>query len=194
MKSVLTLIGFGMAVILFSGCAASTAHLPPVTGFNADRYLGQWYEIARLPHRFENGLSQVTATYSKEDEPGQLRVVNRGFDAAAGKWREAVGRAEFAADPKLGLLRVTFFRPFYGDYKIIRLDRDYRYAVVTSSRMNYFWILARTPQITPALRRELTDQARNWGFATEQLIWSEPAALTPSPPRQGPPLSAVPQR
>ena len=154
---------------LFSGCAASTSDIPAVKNFEPDRYLGRWYEIARLPHRFERGLDFVRAEYSRAPD-GTIRVVNRGL--RDGEVREVVGRAKLkdpeAASPD-GELRVSFFRPFYGDYRIIELDPEYRYAVVTGSTRDYLWVLSRTPKLPEAQLAAILDRLGKLGFALGEL-------------------------
>jgi apolipoprotein D and lipocalin family protein len=151
------------------GCARSTSRLAPVDGFDLERYSGRWYEIARFPHRFERGLVAVTAEYRIRDD-GAVRVINRGFDPDAGEWQTAKGTARLKGDPDVGLLRVTFFWPFYGTYKIIRLDKeDYSYAVVTSDTYDYFWILARTPTLDADLLDSLLQFARESGFDVSRI-------------------------
>jgi len=105
------------------GCTGVPKGLVPVTGFEADRYLGKWYEVARLDHRFERGLTDVTATYAKQDD-GAISVVNRGYSEEDGEWKEIFGTARFRGDPAVGSLKVTFFWPFYGGYHIIALDKE----------------------------------------------------------------------
>jgi apolipoprotein D and lipocalin family protein len=142
----------------------------PVTDFELSRYLGQWYEIARLDHGFERGLENVTAHYSPRPDGG-IRVVNRGFDAARGEWKEAEGRAYFIDDAHTGRLKVSFFGPFYGSYNIIELDRSaYRYALVCGPDLSYLWILARDPALDPAIVDRLVARARALGFDTDRLI------------------------
>ena len=104
-----------------TGCTSIPSGLEPVTGFDVNRYLGKWYEIARLDHSFEVGLSNVYAQYSLR-EGGGIQVVNRGFDEKSGKWKEIDGRAYFIGDENVGSLKVSFFGPFYGGYHIIALD------------------------------------------------------------------------
>lgn len=158
-------------VLLTAGCTGLPQGVTPVSGFDVNRYLGEWYEIARLDHRFERGLEKVTATYSLRDDGG-LRVVNRGFDAASGEWREAVGRAWFIDDPQTGRLKVSFFGPFYGSYNIIELDRSaYRYALVCGPDTSYLWILARSPVLDSALVDKLVSRAAELGFDTSRLIY-----------------------
>ena len=104
-------------LLLLTGCAVAPPEgVTPVTGFELNRYLGQWYEIARLDHSFERGLSDVSATYRLQDD-GSVQVVNRGFDGKRNEWREAVGRALFTGDPTRASLKEPFFGPFYGGYQ-----------------------------------------------------------------------------
>lgn len=141
-----------------------------VEGFEADRYLGQWYEIARLNHRFERGLDHVTATYSKRDDGG-LKVVNRGYQPDKDRWKESEGKAYFTGSPQRAALKVSFFGPFYGGYNVIALDPDYRYALVCGPNRHYLWILSRTPRLDEEVKSKLTAQARQAGFPVEKLIW-----------------------
>ena len=94
----------------------------PVTDFELDRYLGQWYEIARFDHRFERNLEQVTADYSIKQD-GTVRVANRGYSTKSNKWKNAIGKAKLAGDASEGFLDVSFFGPFYGPYVIFELDK-----------------------------------------------------------------------
>ena len=136
-----------------------------------ERYLGTWYEVARLDHSFERGLTRVTAHYSLRDDGG-IRVVNRGYDPESGKWREAVGRAYPVGPPDVGRLKVSFFGPFYAGYNVIALDKDdYRYAMVSGPNRSYLWILAREPVLAPPILKRLLEQAKALGFATDQLIF-----------------------
>lgn len=147
------------------------AGIAPVNNFELDRYLGTWYEIARLDLRFEWGLSQVSATYSRRSDGG-LDVLNRGFASQTGKWKEAKGRAYFVGDPTVARLKVTFFWPFYGGYNVIELDREnYDYALISGPNKNYLWILARTRQLDKATLQNLINTANQLGFDTSQLIY-----------------------
>jgi len=158
-------------LLWLTGCAVAPPEgVTPVTGFELNRYLGQWYEIARLDHSFERGLSHVSATYSLRDDGG-VRVLNRGYDDPAGRWKEAEGRAYFIGEPTVGSLKVSFFGPFYGGYHIIALDREhYSWVMISGPSRDYLWILARDRQLPPAVWEALLKQARALGFATEQLI------------------------
>ena len=154
------------------GCLGVPAGVTPVNDFDLDRYLGTWYEIARLDHSFERGLSRVTATYSMRDDGG-VRVVNRGYDAEKGDWNEAEGKAYFVGDPSVGSLKVSFFGPFYGAYNVAELDDEYGYALVVGPDTDYLWILARDPNLDQAIVDRLVAKAAEWGFPTDELIFPE---------------------
>jgi apolipoprotein D and lipocalin family protein len=164
-------IGKVLATAILGGCASAPEGIHPVTDFQADRYLGTWYEIARLDHSFERGLSKVTAEYSRKSD-GSIQVVNRGYDARRGKWREARAVARFVGPADVASLKVTFFWPFWGAYHVIALDRDgYTYAMVTSSSRDYLWILARQKHLDAAVQNDLLAKAKDWGFRTEGMIF-----------------------
>ena len=153
------------------GCTGVPKGLQPVGGFEPERYMGKWYEIARLDHRFERGLTDVSATYKLRDD-GAVKVFNRGYDPEGGKWRGIEGVARFRGDPSVGSLKVTFFWPFYGGYHVIALDREgYGWAMVTGPSRGYLWILSRTRQLAPSVLDGLVQQAADWGFATDELIF-----------------------
>ncbi|WP_458735011.1 lipocalin family protein [Zobellella taiwanensis] len=161
-----------LALALLSGCVSVPEGVRPVEGFELNRYLGTWYEIARLDHRFERGLSRVSAEYRLRDDGG-VQVINRGYARDEGRWQQAEGRAYFVERPDLGYLKVSFFGPFYGAYVVFELDEDYRYALVSGPDKSYFWLLARTPHLDPAVRRALVQKAAAAGFDTERLIYVE---------------------
>lgn len=157
--------------LFLAGCTEETATLTPVRNFDAARYLGRWYEIARLPNRFEEGLADVRAEYAPRDT-ATITVVNTGYDVAQQRWRSVRGIARFAGARDVGHLRVSFFRPFYASYKIIALDTNaYQYALVTGNDFSYLWLLARTPQLPDATRTMLIERAAALGFATNRLIY-----------------------
>ena len=165
------------AILLFllglAGCTSVPEGVTPVTGFESERYLGTWYEIARFDHSFEEGLSRVTATYSKREDGG-IRVLNKGYDAATGEWDEAEGKAYFVSDETTGHLKVSFFGPFYASYVIAELDKDnYQYSLVTGPERSYLWILARQPTLSQDVLDELLSKAKSLGYATDEFIWVE---------------------
>jgi len=157
-------------VLLLLGCTAPPDGVTPLSDFDSRRYLGQWYEIARLDHRFERGLSNVTAQYEANAD-GSLRVINRGLDRGACRWKQAEGKARFLGAPSVASLSVTFFWPFSGGYHVIALDRqDYAWAMVSGPSRDYLWILARRPELDAKIQAQLIEQARGLGFETAALI------------------------
>ena len=152
-----------------TACTGIPSGLNAVRDFAVDRYLGTWYEAARLDHAFERGLSDVSATYTRQAD-GSLRVVSRGYDAERGRWKEAVGRAEFIGAPDLGSLQVSFFGPFYGGYHVVELDPDYRWAIVAGPSRDYLWLLTRTQHAPTELVDRMIESAARLGFPTERLI------------------------
>lgn len=160
-----------LSLILISGCTGLPRGVEPVTGFEVNRYLGKWHEIARLDHSFERGLTDVTAEYSRREDGG-LRVLNSGYNADTGQRQSAEGKAYFIESPDVGRLKVSFFGPFYGGYNIIALDKDnYSYVMIAGNSFDYLWILARDPTLDPDILQSLLDQAHSMGFATENLIY-----------------------
>lgn len=163
-------ISLMVALTLLSGCTGLPRGLEVVSGFDARRYEGQWFEIMRLDHRFERGLSHISAEYAILSD-GSVRVINKGFDTRTCRWRAIEGRARFLADPATASLAVSFFGPFAGGYHVIELDRvDYQWAVVSGPTRGYLWILARTPALEPATLERLVSRVRELGFAAEELI------------------------
>lgn len=172
-------------LLALAGCTSVPEGIQPVSGFQLDRYLGTWHEIARLDHRFERGLSDVTATYSLRDDGG-IEVLNRGYDAARNEWRDARGRAYFRQSSNLGSLKVSFFGPFYGGYHVFALDPDYQWAMVSGPSRDYLWILARQPVLSKETLSMLIARARQAGFDTDALIF--PAARAKAAKRLNPSL------
>lgn len=160
-----------LAAILLAGCVGKPDNVEPVNQFDASRYLGKWYEIARLDHSFERGLSKVSAQYSLRDDGG-LNVTNRGYKAAAGEWKEAVGKAYFVGQPDIAHLKVSFFGPFYGSYIVFDLDQQaYQHAMISGPDKSYLWILSRTPAMDEATKKRLVAKAQALGFDTSKLIY-----------------------
>jgi apolipoprotein D and lipocalin family protein len=165
-------IALGILLIL-AGCTSIPEGLQPVSGFEVDRYLGKWYEIARLDHSFERNLSNVTAEYSWRDG-GEINVLNKGYDKKKREWREIQGVARFIGEKKLGSLKVSFFGPFWGGYHLIALDKEgYRYTMVVGPSRSYLWILSRDKMLDQKIVAELVARAKQWGFDVEKLIYVE---------------------
>jgi len=157
--------------ILITACTGTPEGVEPVTDFELDRYLGKWYEIARLDHSFERGLTAVTADYSLHEE-GYVQVVNRGFNSDKNQWEEAEGKAKFVESSDVAKLKVSFFGPFYGSYIVFGLDKqDYQHAFVSGPNHDFLWLLARTPQVSDEVINEFINEASQRGFNTEELIY-----------------------
>lgn len=159
-----------MATLLAACSPLPPKGIEPVSPFALERYLGKWYEIARLDHSFERGLSDIQAVYSLNPD-GSVRVLNRGYDVERKAWREAVGRAVFTCSPDQGALKVSFFGPFYGGYNVIALDPAYRWAMVMGPDRSYLWILSRDRKLAEPVREMLVQKARAVGIDTDKLIW-----------------------
>jgi apolipoprotein D and lipocalin family protein len=141
-----------------------------VENFNLDQYLGTWYEIARMDHSFERGMSNVTANYKLRDD-GKVAVLNKGYYADKSKWKSATGVAKFTGEANRGALRVSFFRPFYGGYNVILLAEDYSYALVAGDSEKYLWILSRTPELAEEVLTVIIEKARSLGYPIEAMIF-----------------------
>ena len=155
---------------MLSGCLTVPDGIEPVDNFELNRYLGKWYEIARLDHSFERGLKAVSAEYSLRDDGG-IRVINSGRNTDTQANQEAEGRAYFVEQPNLGYLKVSFFGPFFGSYVIFELDENYQYAFIAGNTTNYLWLLARTPEVSQELVNQFISRATQLGFDTTQLIF-----------------------
>lgn len=159
------------AAFIFYGCLGIPEAVTPVKEFKIEKYIGKWYEIARLDHSFERGLECVTAEYSLREDGG-VTVVNRGFAVEKDQWREAQGKAFFVNDPTEGYLKVSFFGPFYGAYVVFELDSDnYQYAFVTGPSKSYLWLLSRTQTVEPDILTQFIGKAKKLGFETDKLIY-----------------------
>ncbi len=159
----------GIVSLALAGCTSLPDGIEPVTNFDLRQYLGKWYEIARLDHRFERGLERVTAEYSLRED-GSIKVVNRGFSVPDREWKEIEGRAVPAGAPDVGHLKVSFFGPFYGAYGIFELDPRGQYAFVCGPNRNYLWLLARKPAVSEEVWNRFKTRARELGFDTSKLI------------------------
>ena len=155
------------AAMALAGCVSGPkVDNTPVAALDLSRYLGEWYEIARFDHSFERGVEQAKANYTQNAD-GTIKVVNSGIKN--GKPKTAVGKGKTTDTP--GLLRVSFFGPFYADYRVMLIDKDYTYALVGSGSADYLWILSRTPSLPETAKSELLAEAQRRGYDTDQLIW-----------------------
>ena len=164
MRMILGVIAAAMAL---AGCVSGPkVDNTPVAALDLNRYLGEWYEIARFDHSFERGVEQAKANYTQNAD-GTIKVVNSGVKD--GKPKTAIGKGKMTDTP--GLLRVSFFGPFYADYRVMLIDKDYTYALVGSSSADYLWLLSRSPELSETAKSELLAEAQRRGYDTDQLIW-----------------------
>jgi apolipoprotein D and lipocalin family protein len=172
-KAVLILILLaGPATVMLRSNSPIPKSAVAVKPFDKTRYLGQWYEIARMDFRFERNLNNVTATYSVNND-GSIKVVNRGFDYVSKKWEQATGKAKLAGKPDEARLKVSFFGPFYAEYNVIALDREYKYALVAGKNLKYLWILCRETTMPEEIKQQYLKIAGDLGYNTLALIWTE---------------------
>lgn len=160
---------FSSFTILITGCVSLPDGVEPVSDFDLDSYLGEWYEVARLDHWFERDLQQVTAKYSLR-ENGSVKVLNRGYSTSSEKWKESEGKAYPVGDEDIGFLKVSFFGPFYGGYCIFELGPNGEYAFVSGSNRSYLWLLSRTPKVSDDVWRKFETRCEELEFDTSELI------------------------
>ena len=166
-------LGIGAVIAAsLASCVSIPKGARAVSPFEKDRYLGKWYEIARMDFKFEKNLEQVTAEYSLKPN-GSIKVDNRGFDYKKQAWKESIGKAKFVEDPQTARLKVSFFGPFYSGYNVIAIDPDYKYALVVGNNLKYMWILSREKTVPEAIKADYLKQAQNLGYETEKLVWTK---------------------
>lgn len=142
-----------------------------VKPFNINKYLGRWYEIARMDYFWERHISDVTATYSLKDD-GSVKVDNRGYDYKTKEWKESIGKAKFVDKKDEAKLKVSFFGPFYAGYNVIAIDPEYKYALVVGSNLDYMWLLSREKSIPDQVKAHYLRLAEGIGYKTNMLVWT----------------------
>lgn len=164
-------VGLFAVLILWNACRVSIPKgAKAVSPFYTKKYLGKWYEIARMDFKFEKNLNNVTANYSMEDE-GKIRVDNRGYDTVKKEWKQSIGKAKLLK-PEEARLKVSFFGPFYAGYNVIAIDPQYQYALIAGNNLDYLWILSRSPEMPEQVRRNYLNIAKELGYRTEELVWT----------------------
>jgi len=155
------------AMSLFSNISrAQDLDKSTVKTLDLSNYLGSWYELARFDHTFERGMQEVMAFYELRDD-GKIDVINSGIKN--GKYKVAYGKAKLTDEP--GVLRVSFFGPFYSDYRVLMLDDDYEYALVGGKNDKYLWILSRNPELEDEDYDKILTEASRRGYDISRLIW-----------------------
>jgi len=157
------MIGFNSCVTIPKGAVA-------VRPFDKEKYLGKWYEIARLDFKYERDLNNTTAEYSLNDN-GSIKVDNKGYNTKKGKWKQAMGKAKSVGEENIAMLKVSFFGPFYSGYNVIAIDGDYKYALVAGKSLKYLWILSRETNIPEDIKDKYLKMAEGIGYATTNLLW-----------------------
>ena len=169
MRLILTLL----TALILTSCTMIDKKVDVVENFTIDNYLGTWYEIARLDHSFERGMDNVTATYQLDAD--KVIVTNRGYHVDKQVWKEAIGKAYFIEGSDKGLLKVSFFGPFYGAYQIHDAIQDtsgrYSDALVIGPDNSYAWILSRHKQIAPETKQRFVIKMAKLGIQNSDIIW-----------------------
>lgn len=164
----LTLLSAGLLVM--NSCSSLPKGLKAIQDFDKDKYLGSWYEIARLDFVFEKNLNNTTAEYSL-NEDGSIKVVNRGYNFIKNKYVASTGKVKYAGDSNEGKLKVSFFGPFYSGYNIIALDSDYKYSLIAGESLKYLWLLSREKTMPNNIKEAYLKTAKDLGYNTSELIW-----------------------
>ena len=155
-----------LSAMLFTGCESAKLDNSTVKSVDLSRYLGSWYEIARFDHSFERGMEYAMAHYTMRDD-GKIDVLNTGIKDGRAKYAKGIAKTT----NQQGLLRVSFFGPFFSDYRIMMLDENYQYVLVGGSTNRFLWILSRTPQLDEATLSLILAEADRRGYDTTRLLW-----------------------
>lgn len=177
---------YALGLVALTGVALYATRKPaipqgvePVENFDLQRYLGKWYEVARIEHSFEKGLQRTQAEYSLAQD-GSIFVTNRGYDPKRGEWKVSHGKAKPTIAPDVAALKVSFFGPFYSGYNVVALCKDYQWAMVIGSSLDYFWILSRQPSLPNGVEDRLLEQARTLGVDTQKILWVHQDGVNPT--------------
>ena len=170
MRNLFKSVLFLSLILLFTACSSKNPSLQTVEKVDLQKYIGTWYEIARYEHFFEKDCKNVTANYTMMNED-TIKVINRCTKIQTNEKKEGLGRA-YATDITNSKLKVSFFRPFYGDYWVLILDEKYNYVVVGTPSREYLWILSRTSTLNEKIKNEILQKLPALGFETSKLIWT----------------------
>ncbi len=164
------LLTIALISLLLQSCGSIPKKAVAVHPFDKTKYLGKWYEIARLDFKFERNLNNTTAEYSLRKD-GKIKVDNKGYNYLKNEWKQSVGKAKFRGEDSIAKLKVSFFGPFYAGYNVIAIDKDYQYALVAGRNTDYLWILSRTSTIPAEVKNNYIDIAKRIGYKTDDLVW-----------------------
>jgi apolipoprotein D and lipocalin family protein len=165
-------VGIAAVAIGFSSCVSIPKGAKAVSPFDKEKYLGKWYEIARMDFKFEKNLDNVTATYTLRDN-GLINVDNKGYNYQTKEWKQSIGKAKSTGDENTGRLKVSFFGPFYAGYNVIAIDENYQYALVAGNNLDYLWILSRQKTIPNEVRINYLKKASALGYDVSKLVWDK---------------------
>jgi len=157
-------------VLILVSCQTIPKGATAIKPFSREKYLGTWYEIARLDYKYERHLDHVTAEYGLKPN-GLISVTNRGYHVGKQTWKESRGKAKPVGDPGEAKLKVSFFGPFYSGYNVIAIDEDYRYALVAGKSTRYLWLLSRGKTMPEEVKAAYLAKARAIGYDTDRLVW-----------------------
>ena len=161
---------FAVGIFAFNSCKTIPKDVEAVKPFNQEKYLGKWFEMARLDFKFEKNLNNTTANYSLRED-GKIKVVNKGYNTKKEKWVESTDKAQFIGANDVAMLKVSFFGSFYAGYNVIAIDDDYKYALVAGKNLDYLWILSRDITIPENIKNDYLKIAQEIGYKTDELIW-----------------------
>lgn len=161
-----------MFALTFFSCSTLPKGTKAVEKFSKEKYLGKWYEIARLDFKFERNLNNTTAEYSLTKN-GTIKVDNKGYNTKKEKWVQSIGKAKFVSNENVAELKVSFFGPFYGGYNVIAIDDEYKFALVAGSSLDYLWILSREETLPKEIKELYLKTAEDIGYKTSDLLWIE---------------------
>ncbi|MFT4850003.1 MAG: apolipoprotein D and lipocalin family protein [Sediminicola sp.] len=169
----LALLILTLIIILgFYSCSTIPKGAVAIETFDKENYLGKWYEIARLDFKYERNLNNTTAEYSI-NKNSTIKVDNKGYNTKEETWTQSTGIAKFVGDENIGMLKVSFFRPFYGGYNVIAIDPEYKYALIAGSSLKYLWLLSRDTTLPDEIKKKYLKIAEGIGYTTTDLIWVE---------------------
>lgn len=167
-----TTLAIGSIAILCAtaSCKTIPKGMTPVKDLDVNKYLGKWYEIARLDFKFEKNMTNTTAHYSLNDN-GSIKVVNEGYDTVKNENKKSEGVAKLVGEEKEGKLKVSFFGPFYSPYNIIAIEDNYKYALIMGKNTDYLWILSREKSVPKKVKDQFLQKAIEAGYDVEKLVW-----------------------
>lgn len=157
-------------LLILRSCRTIPKGFRAVQFFDVNKYLGKWYEVARLNYVVEKNLDHTTAEYSINKD-GTIKVVNSGHNYKTGKDKKAEGVAKFVDRPDVGKLKVSFFGPFYAGYNVIAIDHNYQYALVAGKNLKYLWLLSRQKTMPDEVKNDYLKIATDLGYNIGDLYW-----------------------